>query len=186
MISLSFLFLERTWPCTPSFVPLISMRRVVRRSFFVLVFTVILVVQQRAGAQDSEDEGLKRMLTMVTPLMAILRRSDGKESGKSDEGYSGGGCCDKKTDYLGIISLIALSLLGLFMVQLLSSTRATGRKKRDQNGLDEDPHQLDLAHHYLDDEDPSSRQTSQYVWLKRLADVNKGKMCRVTGASKAS
>lgn len=110
---------------------------------------------------DSENE-LKRMLTFVRPLMAILR-SDPRIKRSTDVlvtewvsssravpkkerdggGYSGGGggdygydsCCNEGHDYLGLISVISLGLLFLFLIQLLSTTTAAAaaRKKRASN-----------------------------------------------------
>lgn len=105
---------------------------------------------------DSERE-LKRMLTFVRPLMGIIR-SDTRIRRSTDMlslewtgraaaapkrprngyggGYGGGGgyqsCCDDGHDYLGLISLISLGLLFLFLITLLSTTTATGRKKRSE------------------------------------------------------
>ena len=54
--------------------------------------------------------------------------------GYSDYGYNT--CCGQKKDYLSIISLIALGLLFLFLVQLLSTTKAGRRKKRSDDDDD--------------------------------------------------
>ncbi|EFX77071.1 hypothetical protein DAPPUDRAFT_225832, partial [Daphnia pulex] len=74
-------------------------------------------------------------------------RDDYGYGGGDYGGYGGGGgysnygydtCCGHQKDYLSIISLIALGLLFLFLVQLLSTTKAGRRKKRsddDDNDL---------------------------------------------------
>ena len=148
---------------------------------FVLGLTGHQACADNQKETDSESENeLKRMLTFVRPLMAILRsdprikrstdviepgwlsssreipirRRDDyyraipirqRDDGDYDNGgsYGGGGysdysyntCCGGKKDYLNLISLIALGLLGLFLVQLLSSTAAAGRKKRSDDLL---------------------------------------------------
>lgn len=101
---------------------------------------------------------LQRMLSFVTPLMAIVRKDQRrvvkrsedeggrklkKGPGRSDYGYGYEEhyehCCDEKNDYLGLISLIALSLLGLFLIALLSTTAApAGRKKRSEGDDEND------------------------------------------------
>ena len=105
---------------------------------------------------DSEIE-LKRMLTFVRPLMAIIRSdprvrrstdftpaaSAGWMTGnplkeRNDYGYGGGyeSCCHEGPDYLGLISVIALGLLFLFLIALLSSTSSSGRKRRSDGSDD--------------------------------------------------
>lgn len=44
--------------------------------------------------------------------------------------YGGGGDYCEKHDYLGLVSLVALGLLFLFLIQLLTSTKAAARQKR--------------------------------------------------------
>lgn len=136
----------------------------------ILLGFVLLCVQVRAvDDSDYEEElteaeyELKRMLSYVTPIMAILRKDErikrsvlvrkARASTRSDSyGYGDDGyyeeekyyypsCCKEKTDYLGLISLISLGLLGLFLVALLSTTTtAAGRRKRsdDEEGNDVD------------------------------------------------
>ena len=124
--------------------------------FFVLFALVNVTVEDDSDYDvltETEYE-LKRMLRFVTPLMAILRKDERvkrsflekfKPASRSDS-YGGGGyesypstCCDEKTDYLGLLSFIALGLLGLFLVALLSTTStSSGRRKRsdDEAGND--------------------------------------------------
>lgn len=74
----------------------------------------------------------------VTSSRAIPRR-DRYDYGYGGGGYGGGSyggggygsetCCEKH-DYLGLLSLIALGLLFLFLIQLLSTTKAAVRQKR--------------------------------------------------------
>ena len=146
-----------------------------------LAALVAVTVQLDHPAEQKEQEAeelqterqLKQMLSFVTPLMAILRKDHRriKRSMWDDQGrrvaltsksdsYSGGGgyesyykpCCDEKNDYLGLISFIALGLLGLFLIALLSTTAAAGRKKRssENDGDDDDVNAL-LADPSLED-----------------------------------
>lgn len=57
--------------------------------------------------------------------------SYGGGGGYSDYGYNT--CCGGQKDYLSLISIIALGLLFLFLVQLLSTTKAGRRKKRSDD-----------------------------------------------------
>lgn len=110
---------------------------------------------------------LKRMLTYVTPLMAILRsqpkrqarsvRSDSlrpanyydrevynpydRNGGYGGGGYGGGGgsyCCQQKDDLLPLLALLGLAGLLLYLILIASTTTtAAGRKKRFVDGEDE-------------------------------------------------
>jgi hypothetical protein len=126
------------------------------------VLFVLGPFRHQANADDKEsldsENDLKRMLTFVRPLMGILRsdphikrstdvietgwvsspraiprrqRNDYGGGGYSDYGYNT--CCGGQKDYLSLISLIALGLLFLFLVQLLSTTKAGRRKKRSDD-----------------------------------------------------
>lgn len=131
-------------------------------SALVGLATCLLIVvgplSQMADADDQEldsERELQRMLTFIRPLMGILR-SDQRlkrstdmfsldwvsrgisKKGRDGYGYGGGdygheSCCNEGHDYLGLISLISLGLLFLFLITLLSTTSATGRKKRSEN-----------------------------------------------------
>lgn len=141
------------------------------------MFVQVTVEQHSDSEQLTESEyELKRMLSYVTPLMGIIRRDERmkrssnliprrvrpkhrndeygyeyeEDDYEEDHYYYPEHCCDEKTDYLGLISLISLGLLFLFLIALLSTTTtAGGRRKRSDreegNEVDEeDPCKLRL------------------------------------------
>jgi hypothetical protein len=131
------------------------MGRLVVLLFSVLVVSRLLVLVTTAddAAVDREnvlesERQLKRMVSFVTPLMAIVRKDERIKrqiniaqidrhsqsyvySGGYQESYSYG---KNKDDYVAILSLASLGLLFLFLITLLSTTTfSSGRKKRDQD-----------------------------------------------------
>lgn len=145
------------------FVTMIKLKAIVRVGTCLLLLTGSL--SHQAGTDDHEsldsETELKRMLTFVRPLMAILRsdprvkrstdllatdwvsssraipkkeRDGGGYGGGNSGGYGYDSCCDEGHDYLGLISIISLGLLFLFLIQLLSTTTvAPARNKRSNN-----------------------------------------------------
>lgn len=109
----------------------------------LLVFSAHLTLEEDSDFVGELTEGeyeLQRMLSYVTPLMAILRKDQRvKRSYGGGGGYYQPSCCDEKTDYLGLISFISLGLLLLFLVALLSSTTTSaGRRKRSDDDAGND------------------------------------------------
>jgi hypothetical protein len=94
------------------------------------LLTTVNGVVEKEELSEAELE-LKRAIDYVKPLMAIL--TNNKVENSQVETGRQGGCCDYGTDYVGILSLIALGLLGFYLITLLSTTTTAatgGRKKR--------------------------------------------------------
>ncbi len=122
-------------------------------SVFVVFRLVVLVTNADDAVDDNledvleSEKELKRMLTFVTPLMAIVHRKDDRvkrqiindEIDRNSYGYNGGYYQQKlyskdKADYVAILSFLSLGLLFLFLITLLSTTTfASGRKKRSED-----------------------------------------------------
>lgn len=132
-----------------------------------VVFHLVVLVTNADDAVDKEDvvleseKELKRMVTFVTPLMAIVRKderikrqiSNNGQIDRNSYGYSGGYYHDvsygkDKDDYIAILSLVSLGLLFLFLITLLSTTTfSSGRKKRseDQGNCIQDVFRHDIS-----------------------------------------
>ena len=135
----SFLFMGRLGCCL-----LLSVFAVFR--LVVLVTNADDAVDDKENVLESEKE-LKRMLTFVTPLMAIVHRKDERvkrqfnndQIDRNSYGHNGGYYQLKlyskdKADYVAILSLVSLGLLFLFLITLLSTTTfSSGRKKRSEH-----------------------------------------------------
>ena len=129
-------------------------------SVFVVFRLVVLVTNADDAVDDKEDvleseKELKRMLTFVTPLMAIVHRKDDRvkrqiindEIDRNSYGYYYQQKLYSKdiADYVAILSFVSLGLLFLFLITLLSTTTfASGRKKRSE---DQDNFIQDFSRH---------------------------------------
>ena len=104
------------------------------KEFNAIVLTLLAAASSVEEELLESERELKRVLAFVEPLMAILTNNSNNKGQSHVVHATGrqGGCCDYGTDYVGILSLIALGLLGFYLITVLATTTASGgRKKRN-------------------------------------------------------